>query len=361
MKCKISLLTSDLSYGGQKRVTVNLANEFDYRGYRTEVICINKKGDLIPDLNDSVEIKELSYNRAHYNIFELSSVIKESNPDYLITSLVYVNLLSIISSHITFKNRVKLIVTEHSSYPDLNIKYKLLLRAAGLLYRNTHNVVSVSDSAAERLSNLSGFPLQDIEIIPNPVVSERIREMKEQEPDHEWLNEDVPVVVAAGRLATEKNYSLLIRAIARVAKDIDVRLILLGEGPQRNKLENIVNKLSLDSVISMPGFVKNPYAYMNKADVFVVSSNTETFSMSLVESLACGCSPVTTACGSAPVDILRDGQYGEIVPTNDVGSMAEAIANSINNPVPSKKLNKRANDFSVRKAADQYEELIIDE
>ena len=109
----------------------------------------------------------------------------------------------------------------------------------------------------------------------------------------------------------------------------------------------------------MPGFVENPYTYMANADVFVLSSQFEGFGNVLVEAMACGTPVVSTDCPAGPAEILENGKYGRLVPVGNVDAMAEAIKDALDSPFDPKILQKRAQDFDVKKIADEYLKVIV--
>lgn len=126
-------------------------------------------------------------------------------------------------------------------------------------------------------------------------------------------------------MAAVKSYDTLIRAFARLRKTLQARLIIAGEGPERATLEELAKSLGVVDDVDMPGFVQNPFAYMSRASVFVLSSTYEGLPNALIEAMACGCPVVSTNCPSGPEEILRGGKYGHLVPVHDIEAMARAI------------------------------------
>jgi len=140
--------------------------------------------------------------------------------------------------------------------------------------------------------------------------------------------------VAVGRLQMQKDYPTLLHAFAQVRKNRPVRLLILGEGKDRLALEELIKELGLEQDVSLPGFVMNPYAYMARASLFVLSSRWEGLPTVLIEALCCGTPVVSTDCPSGPREILRDGQYGQLVPVGDVDGLAQAIEAALNSKAP---------------------------
>jgi glycosyltransferase involved in cell wall biosynthesis len=175
--------------------------------------------------------------------------------------------------------------------------------------------------------------------------------------DHRWFedNED-PVILGVGRLNEQKDFQTLLRAFANVLKKRHAYLVILGEGEERSSLEVLSEELNVAHRVHMPGFVRNPYKYMARSDVFVLSSKFEGFGNVIVEAMACGCPVVSTNCRSGPTEILENGKWGRLVPVEDPLRMSNAINESIASPLPPSK--ERAQDFTAEVIMDQYCSLI---
>lgn len=151
----------------------------------------------------------------------------------------------------------------------------------------------------------------------------------------------------------QKNYTTLIKAFALVKKEVDARLVILGDGEERKKLELLVNELGINDSVSMPGFVDNPYAYMSRADVFVLPSLWEGFPNVLVEAMACNTPVIATDCPGGSAEILDNGKWGVLVINNNIDNLSEAIKKSL---VVSKSINpvERILDFSLERVIGIY-------
>jgi len=159
--------------------------------------------------------------------------------------------------------------------------------------------------------------------------------MAKEPVNHSWLgqalasNLAIPVILGLGRLSQEKDFPTLIRAFAIVRQEMPCRLVILGEGKDRQQLEELAHNLDergeAAADVSIPGFVENPFAYMSKAAVFVLSSAFEGLPGSLIQAMACGCPVVSTDCPQGLAEILKAGEYGYLVPIGDAQAMADAI------------------------------------
>jgi len=186
-----------------------------------------------------------------------------------------------------------------------------------------------------------------------------------EDVDHPWLlHKDKPVVIAVGRLVKQKNYSLLIRSFSEVKSRVDARMIIVGEGAERQRLESLVKELGLCECVDLPGYMPNVHGLVARADLFVLSSNYEGLPNALLEALAVGTPAVSTNCLSGPSEILCNGAAGDIVPVNDCSAMANAIIVNLTKPERTQKLFNKAKDrlkeFDQVKIMTEYSELLSD-
>ena len=151
----------------------------------------------------------------------------------------------------------------------------------------------------------------------------------------------------------------MLAAFASLRERCPSRLIVLGKGRLRPVLESQAKELRIAEHVDFPGFVQNPYAFMAKASLFVLSSRFEGLPTVLIEAMACGCPVVSTDCPFGPDEILEDGRWGELVPMSDAKALSEAMLRTLENPRPSDALRKRASVFGIEKAVARYEELLL--
>jgi len=121
----------------------------------------------------------------------------------------------------------------------------------------------------------------------------------------------------------------------------------------------LAHQLGVGNDVAFPGFVENPFAYMARASVFVLSSAWEGFGNVIVEALACGCPVVSTDCPSGPAEILENGKYGPLVPVGDDEALADAILSMLSTPPDRDRLRAHSAMFTVDHAADQYLQVLL--
>ena len=248
------------------------------------------------------------------------------------------------------------IPTIHNVFRDQDRRIKLRYRR--LLDRSAH-VVAISNGVRKDILEFTRISADKISTIYNPVITPELDKLKREIPDHPWLGDGgPPCVLSVGRLQDQKDYMTLLRAFHILEKNRNLRLIILGEGNRRRQLEERIRSLNLEDKVSLPGWTANPFAFMSRAALFVLSSKFEGLGNVLIEALACGCPCVSTDCPSGPSEILENGRVGPLVPVGNHTALADAMQQVIDTPPNKRMLLERASFFSFEKAIDAYEELI---
>ena len=153
----------------------------------------------------------------------------------------------------------------------------------------------------------------------------------------------------------------MLEVLKRVRQEIPAKLIILGEGPEREQIEQKISELDLNDHVWLPGFVPNPWAWMKQADIYVSTSYYEGFHLTIAEAMACGTVPVVTDCDFGPREIINDGVNGRLLPVGDVNTMTDTIIKLLENENQRKRMSEeafiRAYDFDTSKIIKQYEAL----
>jgi glycosyltransferase involved in cell wall biosynthesis len=245
------------------------------------------------------------------------------------------NLATIVAGR-AMRPRMPVVVTQHNHLSTFTAHAAIrrdramprLIRAG---YPFADRVVAVSRGVADDLAVTAGLRRESIEVVYNPVVFDRIVAAGASPVAHPWLAAKAgPVVVAMGRLVDQKDFGTLIRAVASLPEGW--RLVILGEGPARGKLEALVDSLGVRARVDLPGFVDNPYPAVRTADVFALSSRWEGLPTVLIEALAFDTPIVSTDCDSGPREILGGGEWGRLVPPGDHVALAGALAEALGEP-----------------------------
>jgi glycosyltransferase involved in cell wall biosynthesis len=227
------------------------------------------------------------------------------------------------------------------------------------LYPRVDHIVAVSEGVASDTLAITGLPAERISVIRNPVITKCLLEKSREPVGHPWFNEGgAPVILGAGRLTRQKDFPTLIRAFAHVRAQRDARLVILGEGRLRGELEKLAAELGLSGCVSLPGYAANPYAYMAKASLFVLSSAWEGSPNVLTEALALGVPVVSTDCPSGPREILQGGRYGALIPVGAHRQLGEAMLATLERPHESSLLREAAAEYNANLSARRYLEVL---
>lgn len=230
-------------------------------------------------------------------------------------------------------------------------------RRRQLLFPMATRIVTVSRGVSENIAAIVDIP-SDVEIVTiyNPAFAPKIARQAEATPDHPWFRDGgPPVVLGVGRLTPQKDFATLIEAFRRVLVQRCCRLLILGEGFGRAELENQIRALGLEDHVSMPGWTDNPWAFMARAALFVLSSRYEGLSNVLVEALTCGCPAVSTDCAGS-LEILEDPDL--VAPMGDPERLANVMLRALARPTDEVVLRGRAARFSLDRTVDGYDKLI---
>ncbi len=233
------------------------------------------------------------------------------------------------------------------------------IRRRGHVLGAAHRVVAVSQGIAENLLAVCSIPPEKVVTIHNPAFSPEVAIGTKEQPEHPWYSDGgPPIVLSAGRLAEQKDFKTLIDAFRRVRASYECRLIILGEGALRQTLLDYILTRNLEDVVSLPGWVKNPYPYMARSSLFVLSSRYEGFGIVLVEAMAMGCPAVSTDCPGGPAEILEDGKL--LAPVGDAEALSRVMLDSLDRPANKATLRSKASRFSSMRAIEAYDRLVLD-
>lgn len=287
----------------------------------------------------------------------IASYVSHEKPDCIVPVLPRDHIATLWSKSLA-SNFPPIIPTMHSVLRHEKHKTKRRYR---LLLDRCEHIVAVSEGVRDDVIAVTGIPRDRISTIYNPVVTPGMDALQREVPDHPWMTDSgPPIVLSAGRLTHEKDYPTLLRAFHDVSKTRTLRLIILGEGEQRRQLEALVRDLGIQDSVSLPGWACNPFSFMSRASLFVLSSRYEGLPGVLIEALACGCPCVSTDCPHGPSEILVGGRTGPLVAVGDHVALADAMRATLDQPPGKKVLRERAKFFSMEKAVGTYERLIVE-
>lgn len=318
----------------------------------------NASGEFRYKLSDKIKIIDLESSRFSLSIFKIVGQLRKIKPDFVLSTLIYCNLVTTLATLISFV-KTKLILREATTPTyDLIGKPKLLTYLFGLLYKRAHLIIAGSDGVKHDLVYNFGIRDKMVKVVDNPILSSDIILKSHEELDHPYFKDkNKPVILTVGKVTEAKDYLTLLKAYNIVRSVVPSKLIIVG-----NKFENstlfhllidFIESNNLVNDVDFVGFQNNPFKYMKKADVFVLSSKYEGSPGVLVQGLSINGNVVSTDCKSGPTEILENGKYGRLVPVGNYKLMAEAIIEAIKNPYKFKDAPTLKN-FGVEISSEKY-------
>jgi glycosyltransferase involved in cell wall biosynthesis len=325
---KIAFFLPNLKTGGTERSMSQLATGFSQRGIPVDFVLAKSEGPFIKSLPPEVRVVDFNLSSIYWSLAPMIRYLHQNRPQVLISALDLANLVAIWSrklSGIDVKVVVRLVSTislQQRSSGKKKLEKILLTK----FYPQADVIVSVARSVAEDFSIYTGIPVERVHTIYNPVILEGFEQRRQETVHHPWYAPgQPPVVLAVGRLTFAKNFDLLIKAFHEMQKLNPSRLLILGEGEDRPSLEKLVKDLQIEHCVSLPGNIANPFPYMSRSAVFVLSSRYEGSPNALIEAMACGCPVVSLNSPGGMAEILHAGDFGHLVEPGDPHKLAEAI------------------------------------
>jgi glycosyltransferase involved in cell wall biosynthesis len=303
------------------------------RGIRVDVVLGSVTGPFLSELPTSVRVIDLKTSRIAYSVLPLARYLRRALPDVLLGFQDHSSIAAIAAAALTWSH-TPVFVGIHNTWSKIleqgRRKDRVLAHLARIAYRHAAGIISVSSGAAAAAELCLGVERSRQRVIYNPVITADLFSKAEASIDHSWFQAgQPPVILGVGRLTEQKQFTTLISSFAHLLKRCPAHLMILGEGEDRPALETLVGKLNLSENVALPGFVANPYPYLNRASVFVLSSAWEGLPTVLIEALALGTPIVSTDCPSGPSEILDNGRLGALVPVGDIDATADAMYDAI--------------------------------
>lgn len=285
-------------------------------------------------------------------------LLDKEQPEAIVAHLLLANTVTL---HTGADRGTFTVVCMHNTLQDSQTREEY--RKSPLWKADT--VVAVSHTIGEIFQKK--FGKEKVRVIHNPHDLHRILELSKEKVLHPWfVQKDLPVVVGIGRLSRQKNFPLLVEAVCALNREgtVPVRLVIFGEGPDRDRLERLIRKKAQEDRIRLMGWTANPFCYLTRADLFVLCSNWEGLPNTLIEAMACGVPVISTDCDSGPREILQDGACGRLVPRQNAWALQKAMEEILKNQKKAERFRnrgrQRAWEFDIAIQLPRYERLILE-
>jgi glycosyltransferase involved in cell wall biosynthesis len=389
---RLAIFVRSLAGGGAERNMAQLAGGLAERGHRVDLVLGRGGGAFAGEVPPGVRRVELGGPRwgrtaaallrdpaaarvllpslvsAHPPAVlacapPLADYLRAERPDALFSALVYSNVAALWARRLAGTD-TRVVVSERNAVfarvdGDPRRRTRRIPELLRRFYPEADAIACVSGGVADDVARATGIPRERIRATWSPVVTPGLATAR-SEPPHAWLAPGAPpVVLGVGKLKPQKDFETLVRAFARLRAERAVRLVILGQGPQRSRLEDLARRLGIAEDVLLPGFASDPFAWMRHAAVFALSSAWEGLPSVLIQALACGCPVVSTDCPHGPREILEGGVHGPLVPVGDDAALAGALARVLDQPPAADALRRRAAAFSVAPVVEATLPLLI--
>ena len=318
--------------GGAEKVLTMLANYFVSKEIDVRILTLKASGILF-DVNDNIkvigseEIKKKGFMFDKFTMFvkqiwSINKVIRQENPDIVISFISAANILSIIASKIA---KVPIVISEHSSYHrGVSGRFWKILRRLTYPFADKAIILTNEDKPKYHY-------VKDVSIIRNPLILE-----------NNHLNiERQKIILGVGRLEKVKGFDMLIKAFSKIDNE-GWKLLIAGEGSERNTLQNMVDNLNISDKVQLLGLKNNMELYYRKSSIYVLSSRSEGFPGGLCEALGYGCACIAFDCPTGPKEIISDGVNGVLVEKNSVDMLSYEMEKMMKNDSIRTRFSKEA-------------------
>lgn len=339
---------------------VHLANELAARGFVVDLVLARATGPYRDLVADGVRVLELGTSHAVFGVPRLAAYLRRRRPQVLLTQRIRVQALAErartlarVPTHVVVTANTQLSRHFASMAPAKAATQRQRMQHC---FPRADRILAVSRGVATDLAHLLGTDPDRIPVVPNPVVTPALAQARLAPVGHPWLQpgRETPTVVAVGRLVPQKDFATLLRAFARLRESTAARLLILGEGTERPALVRLAEQLGIREHVDLPGFVANPYAWLARGNLFVLSSAWEGLGNALIEALALGVPAVCTDCASGPGEILEGHTAVPLVHVGDDQALAHAMQRVLAAPPAGHELEHVAEPYRLANSVDRY-------
>ncbi|MCG7863275.1 MAG: glycosyltransferase [Candidatus Thiodiazotropha endolucinida] len=361
---ELSILASFSGEGGVERMVLNLVNALAERGLRIDLLLIKTRSRHLDEIHPTVNRIDLGTRHTATSLIPLTRYLRRRRPPCLLAAKDRAGRMAVIARALAGASNTRLVLrlgTNLTAAFAHKSRWRLFLRQQPirLLYPHIDRIIAVSEGVRQDTLAISGVDQEKVVVIRNPVITPRMIEAASAPAPYPWENEsEDPLILAVGRLTLQKDFATLLRAFADLRKHRPCRLIILGDGRQRENLLTLSNELGISEALALPGFTSNPYRYMKQANLFVLSSRWEGSPNVLTEAMALGTPVVSTDCPSGPSELLDRGRIAPLVPVGDWKALSQAMQKVLDNPPVSSLLRESVEEYNAHQSASRYLEIM---
>ena len=355
---KVCIFIPRLNSGGAEKAAICQANALSNSNHEVTLLVLDPSNPMTP-INDRVEIKPLC-KRMRYAIFVLPYYFFMEKPDIIVSHLSVANFICSLVS-IFFKNILSIITIQNDlTYKIKKKNYSALIELLIIIVSNKlcDHAIAVSVGVKKFLTETAYLDKRKVDVAYNPISTKITKNSPKILKDCVEVKNISKYIIAVGRLVPQKGFDILIKSYSQTElPKNNIELVIVGEGPLRQQLENLSIQLNIEKLVKFTGYLEDLSDLYSNAEFFVLSSRWEGFGNVVVEALAHDLRVVAFDCPSGPKEIIQGLQDCILVPFSDTPEvdLRKSIDAMLNKKIiDRKKLRERAEDFSVDNAGKSF-------
>jgi glycosyltransferase involved in cell wall biosynthesis len=353
-KKKIIFIVPSLNAGGAERVISILVNNLDKDKFEVAIALLKKEGIYLNQINKGVKVIDLKCKRVRNSFFKILFLLKLEKPDIVFSTLGYLNLFiaifrKFLPYNIKFVGRESSIVTE--VYKQNTFKNKLFKFLYKRFYNNLDLIISQSEYMKKDLIHNYNVSSKKVITINNPVDIYK-NKLKAQE-DKVILSNKINLI-SVGSLRKVKRYDKMIEIISKLKSD-KYQLYIIGDGQEEYTLKKKIKELRLENTITLLGRKENPFPYLGRCDLFLMTSEYEGFPNSVLEANSLGVPVLAFNSPGGLTEIIQNNVNGKLVNTEE--EFIENIEKCLR--LNKNSIQKSVDKYEVSRIIKKYEEVLI--
>jgi glycosyltransferase involved in cell wall biosynthesis len=366
---KICFVLPSLNGGGAERAAVQVLNGLDPDRWDRSMFLFAREGPYLSELDPSIRLASADTASRWGRWNALRAHVAREQPAIVMAFLSYFSVLSAARASHTRAKVVFNLQTPMSAFlTDADYHWRRRWHRAAfssvtrVAYGAADLIIATSQGVSHDLTSSFGVDPARIRVLANPVDLDRVRAAAAESIDDAVVPAGSgPLIVAAGRLAEAKNYPLMIDAFAELRQQMPARLLVLGQGELESSLRQMIASKHLQDSVSLAGFQSNPWKYIARADVFLLTSRYEGFGNVLIEAMACGV-PVVATASAGTRDIITSGRDGVLAAAHTPQAVAAGVMSVLESPNRRAEMSRAAaasaDRFAIDRVVERYDAVL---
>jgi glycosyltransferase involved in cell wall biosynthesis len=365
---KLTFLLSNLGIGGVEMHFLNLANYYAGSFKKIDVLYYLEldNGDYKKRFDRSISFTKINLKGFIKSIFSYSKYFNERTPDIILVPM-YMHAVILIIARLFSEHKPKIIINGNAHFSsviqntDSNVIRYLLKPLAKIFYPLGDFFICQSNGLKNDLEDVLKLSPLKLSTIYNAILEKNVDYSTPKNLSHQWFQASSSnsfKLIIAGRLDAQKGIVEFIDIFKKLKKNENIQLLILGEGDEKQRIEEQIRINYLENDIKIIPFQNNFHAFLERSDLMVVNSFYEGLNNMIVHALAVGTSVISRNCPSGPSEILEDGKFGRLVALGDDQGMIEMIKDEIRAPAFKKEdLIERSKDFLTEACGEAYKKI----